>query len=172
MSYIIRKSTLDDLPAMLHIRDIARQTMRRSGNINQWPNGYPPEDAFRRDISLEVSYFVEEEDTQKPLATFAFIPGPDPTYAIIYDGQWLDDEPYCVIHRIAASNEAHGVLSAVLRFCFAQTDNIRIDTHRDNAIMRHLLQKYGFDYCGIIHLENGDERLAYQATKQMFWTTD
>jgi hypothetical protein len=30
--------------------------------------------------------------------------------------------------------------------------------------MRALLQKYGFTYCGIILLENGDPRLAYQRT--------
>ena len=39
---------------------------------------------------------------------------------------------------------------------------IRIDTHRDNKIMQHNLLKYGFTYCGIIYLANGDERLAYQ----------
>lgn len=27
----------------------------------------------------------------------AFIPGPDPTYARIYDGKWLSDSPYNVI---------------------------------------------------------------------------
>lgn len=28
--------------------------------------------------------------------------------------------------------------------------------------MRHLIAKYAFTYCGIIHTEMGDERLAYQ----------
>jgi RimJ/RimL family protein N-acetyltransferase len=50
----------------------------------------------------------------------------------------------------------------MLQFCLAHTGNIRIDTHRDNTIMQHLLSKYGFQYCGIIYLANGDERLAYQ----------
>ena len=40
--------------------------------------------------------------------------------------------------------------------------NLRIDTHRDNVIMRHVIDLYGFTYCGIIYLLNGDERLAYQ----------
>ena len=30
--------------------------------------------------------------------------------------------------------------------------------------MRHLMEKHGFDYCGIIYLANGDERLAFQKT--------
>ena len=42
------------------------------------------------------------------------------------------------------------------------TPNLRADTHRDNRIMQHILQKHGFRYCGIIYLLNGDERLAYQ----------
>ena len=50
----------------------------------------------------------------------------------------------------------------VLRFAFTMTDNIRIDTHRDNQTMRRLLARYGFIECGIIYLANGDERLAFQ----------
>jgi RimJ/RimL family protein N-acetyltransferase len=47
-------------------------------------------------------------------------------------------------------------------YCFAHATNIRIDTHRDNHIMQHVIQKHGFTYCGIIYLLSGDERLAYQ----------
>ena len=50
-------------------------------------------------------------------------------------------------------------MAEVLAWSFSQIDNIRIDTHRDNKPMRHLLEKYGFTYCGIIYLLNGDERL-------------
>ena len=47
-------------------------------------------------------------------------------------------------------------------FSFAHDNNIRIDTHRDNKIMQHNIEKHCFTYCGIIYLANGDERLAYQ----------
>ena len=50
-------------------------------------------------------------------------------------------------------------------FAFAHESNIRIDTHKDNAIMQHNIVKHGFRYCGIIHLASGDERLAYQKLK-------
>ena len=46
--------------------------------------------------------------------------------------------------------------------CSSRDTNIRIDTHRDNRIMQHNIEKHGFTYCGIIYLANGDERLAYQ----------
>ena len=78
-------------------------------------------------------------------------------------GRWLDDEhPYGTIHRIASREGTHGVMPYVLQWAFGQIDNIRVDTHRDNIPMQHLLLKHGFSYCGIIYLLNGDERLAYQ----------
>ncbi|MBQ5456348.1 MAG: GNAT family N-acetyltransferase, partial [Prevotella sp.] len=55
-------------------------------------------------------------------------------------------------------------MKAVFDYCFTRTTNIRIDTHRQNVIMRNVLQKYGFRYCGIIYLLDGAERLAYQRT--------
>lgn len=162
MNYTIRKSIASDIPTLLRLADDARKTMRRSGNMNQWVNGYPDEQAFERDIEGGHSYVVLD-DTRQPIATFAFIPSPEPTYATIYEGEWTDEQrPYYVIHRIASAEDSKGMLKAILQYCFQHTDNIRIDTHRDNVIMRHLLGKLGFTYCGIIYLANGDERLAYQ----------
>ena len=31
--------------------------------------------------------------------------------------------------------------------------------------MQHNITKHGFTYCGLIYLDNGDERLAYQCIK-------
>ena len=157
----IRKANIGDLQRILELRDLARSIMRSDGNLHQWSEGYPREEKFRKDITDGNSYVMEANGTI--FATFAFIPGPDPTYSIIYDGQWLNEAlPYYVIHRIASTPESHDVMESMLRFCFSHTKNIRIDTHHNNRIMRYLLRKYGFAECGIIHIENGDERLAYQ----------
>ena len=157
----IRRATIDDLPRILQLRDLARGIMRSDGNRCQWPEGYPARETFRRDIEVGHSYVMEQDGTI--VATFAFIPGPDPTYAVLYDGQWLDDtHPYYVIHRIASTPTSHGVMDRLLQFCFSQTNNIRIDTHRDNHIMLQAMKRHDFTYCGIIHIANGDERLAYQ----------
>ena len=165
MSYTIRKSTLADLPTILNLRDQAREIMRSYGNVYQWPDGYPRDDMFRKDIELGGSYvMLDEEGTI--VGTFALLPSPEVTYNVIYDGQWLDDEPYYVIHRIASTSGSHGVLDALLDYCESQVDNIRIDTHEANVIMRKGLEKHGYRYCGIIHLLNGDERLAFQKNIQ------
>lgn len=156
----IRKATIEDISRILNLRDYARSIMRKDGNYGQWPEGYPTEETFLQDIRLGHSYVIVK--SEEIIATFAFIPGPDPTYSIIYNGEWLNEQPYYVVHRIASTPESHGVMDALLQFCFSQCTNLRIDTHRDNHIMRHILQKHGFAYCGIIHIATGDERLAYQ----------
>ena len=84
------------------------------------------------------------------------------TYAVICDGCWLSDEPYHVIHRIAVVEPGHNAAKALLDWGFGQAGSIRIDTHKDNVIMHHVLSKYGFTHCGVILLANGDPREAYQ----------
>lgn len=161
MSYTIRKSILADLPVILSLRDQAREIMRSYGNTFQWPDGYPRDDMFRKDIELGGSHVMLDE-AGNIVGTFALLPSPEVTYNVIYDGQWLNEEPYHVIHRIASTPDSHGVLNALLGYCENQVSNIRIDTHEANVIMRKGLERHGYQYCGIIHLLNGDERLAFQ----------
>lgn len=163
MSYIIRHSTIDDLPAILSLRDQAREIMRSYGNTFQWPDGYPRDDMFLKDIELGGSHVILDE-AGNIVGTFALLPSPEVTYNKIYDGQWLDNEPYHVIHRIASTPDSHGVLDALLDYCERQVDNIRIDTHEANIIMRKGLERRGYHYCGIIYLLDGNARMAFQKT--------
>lgn len=157
----VKRAVLSDLPAVMRLIECGRQTMRLSGNLHQWEGNYPPQEQLRQDIARGHSYLLMEGG--ESIATFAFIPGPDITYRRIEQGRWLDEtRAYAVIHRVAALPSRHGVMKDILRYCFSIIGNIRIDTHRDNTIMRHCLASCGFSYCGIIHLLNGDERLAYQ----------
>ena len=157
----LRTATEADIPAIMKILESGRGIMLASGNLHQWPQGYPTEEMVRRDIGPGYGKVMEEEGRQ--VAYFACIPSPDPTYAVIYDGAWEKDEkPYYVVHRIASFPQVHGVFKTMMEYLDALTDNIRIDTHRDNKIMQHNLAKYGFKYCGIIHIASGAERLAYQ----------
>ncbi len=160
MSYTIRHSTTDDIDTLLDLAEVGRRRMRQNGNMEQWTNGYPSVADFMNDMENNISYIVE--DKGKTIATFAFMHSPEPTYLKIYDGSWLNNEPYYVIHRLAALPQHKGIFDNVLTYCMTKADNIRIDTHRDNAIMRHLMEKHGFVYCGIVYMMNGDERVAYQ----------
>ena len=138
----------------------AKQVMRQAGNANQWIDGYPGEQAILSDMEQGGAMVVEDDG--EVVAYFAFLPSPEPTYAAIYEGAWLDDKPYYVVHRLASTAASHGIFNDVMDYCMGVAGNLRIDTHRDNVIMRHVIERYGFTYCGIIYLMNGDERLAYQ----------
>ena len=161
----IRKATRDDIPALMQLFESAKAIMRASGNLHQWGVGYPSVDVVRRDIEQGVCYVATDGVDGEIEATMAFIPGPDPTYSYIEGGAWLNDEPYHVIHRIAVAKPGKGYAHHLLDWAFLHTDTIRIDTHRDNVIMHHILRKYGFEYCGVIYLANGDARDAYQLTR-------
>lgn len=157
----IRQAANDDLDDIMRIYDIARQTMRASGNHSQWINGYPKREMIEDDIARRVSYVIEGADGQ-PHAVFMFSVEDDPTYALIEDGTWLDDDTYGVIHRIASDGTLHGVVPATVDFCSKVIGSLRIDTHADNAIMHHVLKKCGFERCGTIYCHDGSPRVAYQ----------
>jgi len=157
---IIRQAEEKDLPEILETYAYAREFMRRTGNPNQWKNTTPAEALIREDIREKRNYVVLEGS--EIVGVFACIGGADPTYSRIDDGAWLSDGPYVTIHRIAGNGKAKGILEAALGFASERAGSIRIDTHRENLVMQHLLQKYGFTRCGIIYLANGDPRIAYQ----------
>ena len=97
--------------------------------------------------------------------------------------EWLDDTlPYATIHRLASTRDSRGVAQACFSWAWEQCRRLgsapgqsprpgakaplqytlRVDTHADNHIMQHGIQKAGFTYCGIIYLADGSPRLAYQ----------
>ena len=161
MSRKIRKARPTDMASIMQVMEAAKEIMRSSGNMHQWTDGYPSEAVILSDMEKGGGFVVEENS--QIAAYFALLSAPEPTYAKIYDGEWLDNgQSYHVVHRIASHPDAHGIFSSIMDFCSTIDSNIRIDTHRDNRIMQHVIKKYGFTYCGIIYLASGDERLAYQ----------
>ncbi len=162
---IVRKAEFNDLQEISEIYESARRFMSDTGNPNQWGKTNPPYARTEADLR-ENNLYVVEEDCDI-LAVFYYNFADDPTYKIIYDGQWLNDHPYGVIHRIAVSDKARGkgVAGICFDFAFNNCKNLKIDTHRDNIPMQKALAKHGFIQCGIIHLANGDERIAFQKSE-------
>lgn len=158
----IRKTTVADVKRAAEIYDSARSFMRECGNMTQWNSGYPNAETVVEDIR-EGNSFVLENDG-RIVAVFYFSVGEDPTYKNIYEGAWKSDAPYAVIHRIAVADEARGkgVAGFIFSECYKLFPNLKIDTHRDNIPMQRALLGAGFEYCGIIYLASGEERLAYQ----------
>ena len=163
----IRKAERGDLPALLALYSEARATIALLG-IDQWQDGYPGEDAVLSDIEAGRGRVVEDEDGEI-VGAFALCEGEDPTYRVIENGSWMTSEPYLAMHRTAirVKNRGTGVSGMIVRDAKESARRLglrtlRIDTHEGNVVMRRMLEKNGFEYRGVIHLLNGDPRVAYE----------
>lgn len=156
-------ATIEELDYIMQIYARAKKYMVETGNPNQWNGTYPERELLEQDI-VKRQLYVYKVDGQVH-AVFAFIIGEDTTYAYI-EGQWLNDMPYGTIHRIASDGMCKGVLAKCVDYCAGQIANLRADTHHDNKIMQHLLEKNGFERCGVIYLANGAPRVAYHRGKR------
>ncbi len=165
----IRKTTEEDFERIMKIYSYARDFMAKTGNPNQWgPTNWPPEDLIHNDIKEGNSYVcMNEEGTVT--GTFYFIQGKDiePTYRIIEEGNWMDDKPYGVVHRLASDGSEKGIGRYCLDWAFEQCGHLRVDTHTDNKVMQNILEKLGFIKCGIIYVVEDDyPRFAYEKTNK------
>lgn len=159
----IRKAKIEDLDSIMKIYERARSFMAQTGNPKQWGDSKPYREWIEHDIEVGKCYVCVEK--LEIVAVFYFAIEEDPTYKVIYDGQWLSNKPYGVVHRIASAGTVKGAGEYCLNWAINQCGNLRIDTHGDNVVMQSLLKKLDFQYCGIILLENGEPRLAFQHEK-------
>ena len=51
MNRTIRKAVMSDVPVIMRLIEEARGIMRSCGNVNQWIDGYPSEEAIVEDIN-------------------------------------------------------------------------------------------------------------------------
>ena len=167
MKRSIRPAKLSDVQEIMEIIDYAKALQQEQGNLNQWGENYPLKQHIQSDIKQEESYVVVSTDQDGKtylVGTFCLMTKPEPSYATI-EGSWLNDAPYVTIHRMASRQRGTGRF--IIESLKQNFSNIRIDTHRDNTSMLHLLSSSGFEYCGKIELVDGDgERLAFHYVKQ------
>lgn len=156
----ITKATMSQLDTILTIYASAQSFMAQNGNKDQWGTVYPPKSLVEADIKKGALYLCMENDTIA--CVFYYNIEEDPTYNVIYCGAWQNDAPYGVVHRVASTRTVKGAAKFCLNWAYEQCGNLKIDTHKNNIPMQNLLNSLGFKYSGIIHLANGDERLAYQ----------
>lgn len=159
----IRRTTWGDLDRILALYARARAFMKETGNPTQWSDNWPPEDLIREDI--EKGYNLVCECDGVIHGVFAYFQGIDidPTYLKVEGGEWKKEGEYGVVHRLAASGEVKGVSETCLNWAFEQCHHLRVDTHNDNKVMQHILEKMGFEKIGIIYVEKDNSpRIAYE----------
>lgn len=157
----IIKGSLDRLDEIMEVYKIAREFMRKTNNPNQWGDNHPPRDLIKKHI-LEGNLYIGINQSNEILFSFALIFGEDPTYKVIENGKWIDDSNYGTIHSLASAQKIDYVFDYILAFSLTKIDHIRIDTHEDNKVFQHILEKHNFKKCGVIYLLDGSPRLAYE----------
>lgn len=162
----LRPGRKEDVPAIAKLYDLARAALKDAG-VPQWQEGYPNGDDALRDIEAGHGYVLTENGEVAAFACLAF--GVEPTYNVIEDGSWKGQGEYGFLHRVAVDPVLRGRGAAGLFFDELKRQArergvgiIRGDTHRLNLPMQRVMAKNGLELRGVIHVEDGSERLAYE----------
>jgi GNAT superfamily N-acetyltransferase len=139
-----------------------------SQKIDQWQGAYPDEAAVRADIEAGTNRVLILD--KKVVGIASLIAGPDPFYGFIEGDGWSADVDYYAIHRFAIGDAGRGLhlsrpfLTALLSELYGRNvRNVRVDTHPDNKIMQHVVTSNGFEYAGVVYLDEPvPERFAYE----------
>lgn len=160
----LRKAKGDELDTAMALIDQAKAFLKQQG-VDQWQSGYPDRDCIAADIAAEKGYFCVEDGTVAGYLCIDF--DGEPAYASL-NGTWLTQETYVVVHRMALDDRVKGRGLASRVFALVEelargkgVHSFKVDTDRDNRIMRHLLEKNGFSYCGTIRFDNS-EKVAFE----------
>lgn len=156
---LVRRSQEKDINAIMKMYEKSRKYMKENGNPTQWGDTFPSLELVKKDI-LKDGYVVIEN--VQIIGVFVLEENAHEHAYEVIDGNWLNEKPYAVIHRLATGGTHKGVGKFILEWCFKKFNNIRIDTHEDNIPMKNLLYKNGYKYCGKICYKDHGERIAYQ----------
>ena len=165
MNYNFRKATVSEIPEIWTIlkQAIAR---RKLDGSEQWQDGYPNPDVLQNDIEKEVGYVLTDND-HTLIGYAAILFNDEPAYENL-KGNWLSNEDFAVVHRIAIldSHLGKGLAQKMLRFTeeFALKNNIysiKLDTNFDNSAMLKIFEKLGYTYCGEVAFR-GSVRKAFE----------
>lgn len=164
MNYRFNKATTSDI---LQIWDILQQAIirRKQDGSNQWQDGYPNPEVVEKDIDKGAGYILTDGDTIVGYCAVLF--NDEPEYAKI-EGQWLSNDDFVVVHRVAVSEKYLGKGFAKKIFAFIEeiaiSNNIysiKADTNYDNLVMMKIFEQLGYIYCGEVYFR-GSPRKAYE----------
>jgi RimJ/RimL family protein N-acetyltransferase len=161
---ILQKATTSQIPAIWEILQQAIEQRRLDGS-QQWQDGYPNPDTIQNDINNGNGYVLV--DNGEIIAYAAIIFEIEPAYNELV-GEWLTNDDYVVIHRVATSNAVKGKGVATNLFKLIEdlsieqgVFSIKVDTNCDNIPMLRIMDKLGYTYCGEVFFR-GSARRAYE----------
>ena len=161
---ILRKAKYSEAPVIWNILQEAIEQRKQDGS-DQWQQGYPNEHTVHDDITNGYAYVLVDQEVVVAYAAIIF--GIEPAYNDI-KGQWLTNDDYVVVHRVATSNAVKGkgiatqLFSMIEDLCLQHNVySIKVDTNFDNIPMLKILDKLNYTYCGEVFF-GGANRKAYE----------
>lgn len=167
-----RQANISDLDQIVEIIELSKKYLKET-KVDQWQDGYPAKEDLGRDIESRNSYVLTNKD--EIVATTVISLDGESTYNSIFNGEWITNEEYIVMHRVAVHDRYKG--KGIFKELIKEAENlalnkgifsIKIDTHRDNISMQKAVLKNDFKKCGIIYLEDGSERIAFEKVMKYF----
>ena len=164
MNYHFRKAELSE---MAPIWEILQQAIlrRKEDGSNQWQDGYPNPAVIQKDIEKGEGFVLIAGETI--VGYSAVIINDEPAYEQI-EGNWLTNDDFVVIHRIAISEKylGKGLAKMIIKYIedFALSNNIysiKADTNFDNIAMMKIFENLGYTLCGEVYFR-GSSRKAYE----------
>lgn len=136
----------------------AKKKLKEAGST-QWQSGKPNVETITNDIDLRQGYVIK--DNSVVIAYVSVWMHDDPNYNLIFDGSWESNAPYVCLHSFMVDSKYSGkgigrmLLSECIELAHLNSyTSLRVDTHRDNVPMIHLLESVGFQYRGVVFVDD------------------
>lgn len=158
-----REAKKEDIENILEVISHAKEYMKRN-NSTQWNENYPNKETIINDIENNIGYVLIVKNLIRGYIVVDF--SDDEVYKNI-KGKWKTFGNYASIHRCAIHKELRGQGYGSELFKFAEKlalskniRSVRVDTAPENETMKHLFNKNGYEYCGIVFIDG--EKIAYE----------
>lgn len=165
---MLRKTKYSDLEIVEKILKDGKKFLKEQ-NVNQRQHGSPSIEDIKNDIKEKTAFVYELEN--KVVATLKLA-----NYDLDYEKStlWSTSEKYLALHRFAVLKSvrkkgvAKQILFSIIEYAKNNNiKNIKVDTHKDNIIMRRFLLNFGFKELGEITLSmknnlDDKKRIAYE----------
>ncbi|MBQ7821510.1 MAG: GNAT family N-acetyltransferase [Clostridia bacterium] len=163
----IKRASLDDIDAIMPVIKNAQEYLAAQ-NIDQWQNDFPNRGVVENDIKTAEAYILD--DNGRVAGYFVLYAPPEPVYDDLDGGSWLySGENYGAMHRVAISGDyrGQGLAHMIYDKCEARSRelgyaSLRVDTHPENKIMRHMAESHGFGECGYVYYYGNMQRIAFE----------
>jgi ribosomal protein S18 acetylase RimI-like enzyme len=99
-----RGAVFSDINKIMIIIKQAQEYLKQEG-IDQWQNNYPNPEIIKNDIENKIGYVLVYNENIIGSVAVSF--DGEKTYDYI-EGNWLSNNDYAVVHRIAISSEYKG----------------------------------------------------------------